>query len=342
LLSTLQNAIFLILLYSFIANYPSAEKIIFFSLVAQGCVLLPLAVAVPWSMILPLRLDLGNSGRMLAFSSASFLWMFCYTAIDSIDLVAIKTFLPISYVGTYNAAYRIMSYVWMIPQLTITLTGMLIIGFASKGRDDLIKLYATRYSRHGVFGVALITTVVIGMSREIFWVMLKPEYHSGLVPFIILMVSVSERSVDAFLSPIINAYLLLKKTSVVIIMMAVFNVAGDWLTLKLGMGIMGPAIVTACVFLINGLGLTWIAGRRVGSSLGSHMLFALYPILSIPVALVTGIGYRVTMLCALIGILIGLAKKFRVFDVSDMVLYEKIALPFFFKKGLFRFFHIMA
>jgi hypothetical protein len=105
---------------------------------------------------------------------------------------------------------------------------------------------------------------------------------------------------------------------------------------------MGPAMVTSCVFLINGLGFTWIAGRRVESNLGSHMIFAAYPILSIPVGLLMDVGYRAILLCALIGMLIGLARMFRVFEVSDMILYERIALPVFLRKAMFRFIHIMA
>jgi O-antigen/teichoic acid export membrane protein len=337
LISPVQSGFFLIFLYLIGGKHGATEQVILWSLVAQGCSILFLAAFAPWSEMWPPRFDLNKIKPTLTFASASFLWMFCYQVIDSIDLIAIKAFLPIESVGIYNAAYRIMSYVWMIPQLTITLTLNLVVGFASKGRDDLVRIYATRYVRQAVLGIALVTVLVIGLSREIFWLLLKPEYHPGLVPFTMLMVTVSLRSVNAFLSPIINAYLLLKQASVLIVTMSVFNILGDWTTLKLGMGLMGPAVVTACVFLIDGCGTTWIAGRRIGLRNISHLLFAVYPILAVPIARIPEPGYRLGCLLILIVGLLVVAKRLGTFAESDMVLYERIGLPSFVKNGLLRF-----
>jgi O-antigen/teichoic acid export membrane protein len=342
LISPVQSGFFLIFLYLIVGKHAATEQVIFWSLVAQGCGIFFLAASASWSEMWPPGFDLDQVKPTLAFASASFLWMFCYQVIDSIDLIAIKAFLPMASVGIYNAAYRIMSYVWMIPQLTITLTVNLVVGFASKGRDDLVRIYATRYVRQAVLGVALVTMLVIGLSREIFGLMLRPEYHSGLIPFTVLMVTVSLRSVNAFLSPIISAYLLLKQGSILIVAMSGFNILGDWITLKLGMGLMGPAVTTTCVFFIDALGVAWITGRRTGSRNISHLLFATYPVLTVPVALIPEIGYRLGCLFILVTTLFLLAKRLGTFVESDMVLYERIGLPLFVKNSLLRFLRAMG
>ncbi len=341
LITPIQSGIFLAFIICLIENGSHAEVIILISLITQGLALLIISIAAPWSKVLPMRIEFKKMPDMLKFASASLLWIISYTIIDSIDALMIKEYLKISQVGIYNASYRIMSYVWMLPQLTITLTLNLIVGFTSLGRDDLVRIYAERHARQGIFIVALITVIVIVSSKEIFSLFLNNEYSSGILPFAILMLSVSLRSVNAFLSPIINAYLLLRQASVVIVIMAVFNIVGDLITLKMGMGLIGPAIITSIVFFIDCVGTTWITFKRVGINNMNHILFALYPIFAIPVVMITSLSLRIGYVIVLVSIMFLIAKRLHVFSLRDMTLISSIQLPNYVRKGLYRFCQVM-
>jgi O-antigen/teichoic acid export membrane protein len=246
--------------------------------------------------------------------------------IANVDQIVIKMFMALSFVGIYNVAYRIHDYLMLVPMQSIALMFPLMTSLIVERQEESIAQYIKNYAPQIAFIWALLLSLFIIFSRELFLIF-GSDYLIASLPFSILLIGASFRIFALIESPILASYALIKEMVAISVIMGVINLGLDYWLIPL-MGISGAAVATTVAF-ISGITLrSFIVHRKLGMNDFRNYPWILPALVSFGGSfLISSLLWRVVLLLVVIACSFISARRSTVFNTDSLAVLDSIEMP---------------
>lgn len=282
-----------------------------------------------WGYFFPIEFNREYIKKIFFFSYPIIAGSVSSYIVNWIDIIVIKKYMDISQVGIYSLSYRGMSVLQTIIISTITLLNPLIIGFFVEKREDLIVKFIKKIIPQGLLLWAYFLSLMIFLSFYLIPKIFGQNFFGSIMPFSILMIGLTLNFLSCFYSPILTTYELIKQSMGVNVLMALINLAGDFVLVP-KIGINGAAVATSFSYSFGAIFSFYIANKRLQLKEWKQLLSVMPIFFSMFMLLFPNSVWVRTVV--FIGITIGtliFAKTFRVFSHDDVEMFKKINMPAF-------------
>jgi PST family polysaccharide transporter len=307
-----------------------------------GCNLLTDVLAI-WFLrrdILPACLPWQWMRRCFSYS-----WPVIFGGISSrvvmnVDQLVIRMFMALSFVGIYNIAYRIQTYLVMLPALSISLMFPLITSLVVYKEEDKIPKYINVYAPQITFFWALLLSVFVIFGHEILLIF-GPDYTAATFALAVLLVGMAFRIFNIIESPLLTSYSLVKQTVMVSVAISAINLGLDFLLIPL-IGLAGAAVATTIAFACGAVFSTFLVRKRLRMNIFRSFPWIFPVILSfVGFVFISGLVPRIAFLLVLLVFCLLIAKRSAVFNSDSLMLLDSIEMPAFLRKTIKRAYAIL-
>jgi len=246
--------------------------------------------------------------------------------LEWIDKFFIRVFMTSYEVGIYALASLVALQLLVVPQMLFNVIFPLIVSYRVAKKRQNIKIFVERIiPQISIFicGIALIGIASSGLLT----VFAGPEYRYSMMPFVILIAANAATAVKTLYLPVIMAFDYGKFVGIVNAIGAVVNIVLVYFMIKL-FGIIGVAIATLLAFSLT----AFLAGLFVSREFKIKTMHSLYWVFSVFVAaggwlVIQSYFIRIALFVAIIYISYLLIKKTGVFKKEDLEIFDRIDLP---------------
>ena len=283
-------------------------------------------IALLRRQLLPWKISRSWTKRCLLYSYPMLFGALSQYLVQYADVIIIRMFLPLSYVGLYSVGYMLQDYLLAVPMMSTALMFPLMTSLVVSGKQDSIAEYVAKLVPQIVVFWSLILTAVALFAREIFH-LFGPQYTEAVLPFTILIVGIAWRIFPIIDSPIMSSTGLIKEMVVLSIAMSAINVAGDFWLIPM-LGITGAAVATTTAFLVGATARSAVLWRKFGLN-----LFPAYgwltPVLVAVAAssLLSDPIHRFGVLLAIVSVILYMCRRRGVFHPDTVRVLELIDMP---------------
>ena len=253
-----------------------------------------------------------------------------------VDIGVIKKYLDISRVGFYFLAFKIVNFLTYFGAILGTVFLPMMVGFLSRGRKDLIKLYTKRIIPQITFlwGIALFFVFIF--SRPLIPVIFGKEFLPSILPFSILIIGSTARIFSHLHGTVLTTFELIKQITIINILMAGLNFGLDLLLVPL-IGIEGAAIAKCLAFLFGGISYLFLTNHYLGLKEYKQLLIPLPFIMFFIVNILSpGLIYLIGGTIILVILMFLIAKYLDLVRQEDKKILEAIDMPIFLRKGIYK------
>ena len=247
--------------------------------------------------------------------------------IDYIDIIVIKKYMRLSDVGVYSLSYQGFSALQAISMSLITILGPMLVTFLAEGREDLIKRFINRIIMQGSVFWSIFLSIIIFLGSVLIPFVFGRSFQGSVVPFSILMVGLGFNVLGCFYSPVLTAYELIRQSMVVNVIMALINLAGDFILVPY-MGIAGAALASSIAFSVSALCYVSISNKYL--SLNEwRQVFSMVPLITMLVVslLFKSLFIKGASLILILMLSYLIIKKTTIFQEEDVTIFEKVKMP---------------
>ncbi len=286
--------------------------------------------------ISPFRWSFPEAKRILRLSGFLYgaaIFAFIY---DQFDYLIINHYRPTEQLAYYTLAFRIYTFMTMLPMLSINLIYPIMISYRNFGREDLFQRYSSRTVTQMLF---FWTIGCIAFLVVLPWLipLLFGEIYRFSIPSLSLfcMAAIFQFTI-ACNSPIITSHERVDWSMKVNLIGTLIIAIGNLLLIP-SMGILGAALATLISYAFNSLAYSYLTTRLLnGEYKGYEMIMALF---SLPMVVVTIIQLpfviRMLTFCLELAGMIWWSYRKEVFDTADLFFLEHISLPRLLRKIIY-------
>jgi O-antigen/teichoic acid export membrane protein len=253
--------------------------------------------------------------------------------VEYIDVIVIKMFLPIAFVGIYSVAYRLQNYLILIPMLSITLMFPLMTSLLVTKREAAIEKYIRDYSPQIAFGWCILCITVLSFSRELFLIF-GSKYENAVMPFMVLLLGIYFRIFPIIESPILSSYGLIKEMVILSVATSLINLILDYVLVQ-RIGITGASIATTFAFIFTAVSRTLLVKRKLNIDNFRSYVWAVPVIVALAVNMgVLRLSVRAVMAFIIIALAVYVAKRKKLFTSESLNLIDQIKMPQIIRLGI--------
>lgn len=245
------------------ATSPSAIALTW---LAVGCIFAVVFAKAVWRVgIWPVTTDRQLFRRMAAFSLPLIAFAVSQYVIQAVDVVILGAYRPAADVGLYAIAYNGYGVLQQLATTATIVLSPLFVSLRMGSREHLIGRFYDCTVPQVVFLSAIgagLVAPLIGVGVRIVF---GEAYQAAYQPLVILLLSWVLFAAASFVAPILVLHERARSIGAINAVAAVINVVGDWLLIGVfGVGIVGPAIVTAATLGIITIGYFHVAADCIG------------------------------------------------------------------------------
>jgi len=252
--------------------------------------------------------------------------------IGNVDQIMIGVFMPVAFVGIYNIAYRIQSYIFGLPNISRSLMFPIMTSLIVTGQTDKISRYVKNYVPQLVFLWSLVLSLFMVFGKELMLIFGR-DYEAAFLPFSILLAASSLRIFYVIESPILSSHGLTKELAGMAIATALINLGLDYLMIPI-MGISGAALATSISLIAVVIMRSLIVKWRTGINDFPHYFWAFPSVLSLGAIFMNGLLLRAALLLAIVILSFAVAKKSAIFNSESLAILETIDMPVFIRRAV--------
>jgi O-antigen/teichoic acid export membrane protein len=278
--------------------------------------------------IFPFHFSFSEAKRILRFSGFLYgaaIFSFIY---EQFDFLVINHYRPAEQLAYYSLAYRLYTFITMLPMLSTNLIYPIMISYRNLGHQDLFQKYSSRtipqlffFWTIGCIAILLVMPLAIPL-------LFGAAYRLSIPCFSIFCLSAILQFTIAFHSPIITSHERVDWSMKVNLIGTIIIAIGNLLLIP-PMGIFGASLATLISYGFNSIAYAYLTKRIVGGNYkGYEIIMVLF---SVPVATVTiiEIPFALRMLTFAV-VLMGMlwwSYRHRLFDKADLFFLEGLSLP---------------
>ncbi len=252
--------------------------------------------------------------------------------VNWIDIIVIKMYLTVFFVGVYSVAYGIYNYLMTIPLLGINLVSLMLTSFLVREREDLIIRYVKRFIPQIIFFWSFFVSLIIVFSEPIFGIWAGKKYELAIFPFIILAIGLVYRGITCAYTPIYSVYLMPRRYHATNIFIALLNLIGDFVLIP-RYGMMGAAVSTTGAFFISSLMFLIMANHKLKIVNFSPIFYSIPSVACLIISLsIDNLITRLFFFGLIFLISIIMARRYQLFKKEELTMLEPVKMPLILKR----------
>jgi O-antigen/teichoic acid export membrane protein len=237
---------------------PAAIALIWLAL--GGLFMVALATRVWRVGIWPAAIDVQLLRRMVAFSLPMIAFAASQYVIQAVDVVILGAYRPSRDVGLYAIAYQGYGALQQVATTATIVLSPLFISLRVASQERVIEPFYDRIVPQVLFLTAIGAGLAAPLLRVIVPLVFGHPFAPAARPLAILLLAWALYAAASFVAPILVLHERSRAMGAISSVAAVTNVTGDWLLVGVfGVGIVGPAIVTAASLVVIAVGYFYVA-----------------------------------------------------------------------------------
>jgi O-antigen/teichoic acid export membrane protein len=330
------NIFFLLVVFSMSIGFIRTDiYLLILASIVGNLLVVSLSLTFLWKDFFPTSFSFQRMKRQFSYSFPMIFGGASQYIVEYIDVIVIKMFLPIAFVGIYSVAYRLQNYLILIPMLSITLMFPLMTSLVVKKREEAIDKYIQDYAPQIAFCWCILCIIVLCFSREVFLIF-GSKYKNAVIPFMVLLLGIYFRIFPIIESPILSSYGLIKEMVILSLGTSIINLILDYLLVQ-RVGITGASIATTIAFIFTAISRTLLVKHKLHIDNFKSYLWAIPVIVALACNLgVLRLSIRAVMAFIIIALAIHVAKKKKVFTSESLKLIDQINMPQIIRVGIKR------
>lgn len=297
---------------------------------AAGCMLAMALATTVWRVGLwPATIDIPLLRRMIAFSLPMIAFAVSQYVIQAVDIVILGAYRPSRDVGLYAIAYQGYGSLQQLATTATIVLSPLFISLKVASREGLIDHFYERMVPQVLFLTAIAAGLAAPLLRVVVPLVFGRPFGPAAMPLAILLLAWTLYAGASFVAPILVLHERSRVIGAVSTVAAIVNVTGDWLLVGVfGVGIVGPAIVTAVSVAVIAVGYFYAAADCLGLCRALPVAMLAPATAGVALALIFGGGLGVAV--GVCGTLTAATIVFfwkRPFAAEDIELVGKLDIP---------------
>ena len=323
----LLSAIGLLIILTVAAFPKNIFAVIAVYVLSISCVAFVFAGLIERKHFLPVEFNKEIIKKIFCFSYPIIFGSASASVVNWIDVIVIKKYMNISDVGVYTLSYQGMMVLQGISMSLIAVLGPIMVTFLVEDRQDLIVKFVKRIIPQGVLLWCLFLSLTIFLSPYLIPLIFGNSFSGSVLPFSILMLGLGFNCLACFCSPLLTAYELIKQSMAVNVLLALVNLAGDFLLVP-KLGINGAAVATSFSFSLAAILYLVIINRRLKLH-EWRQIFSATPIFVTVLAFLLFDNFWVKSSGLIFVLIISmiLAKRLAIFRKDDFTMFSKVEIP---------------
>ncbi len=322
----------IVLIVAGVSGSPAAIALIW---LAVGCMFTVALATTVWTVgIWPATIDVPLLRQMVAFSLPMIAFAVSQYVIQAVDVVILGAYRPSRDVGLYAIAYQGYGSLQQLATTATIVLSPLFISLRVASREGLIDRFYERLVPQVLFLTAMAAGLAAPLLRVIVPLVFGRPFGPAARPLAILLLAWTLYAASSFVAPILVLHERSRVIGAVNTVAAIVNVTGDWLLVGVfGVGIVGPAIVTAASVAVIAVGYFYAAADCLDLPRMLPIAMVAPAAAGVAVALVfdgglaVAVGVAATLGTAAIAFLLK-----RPFGAADVELIGKLDIPGPFKR----------
>jgi len=288
------------------------------------------------SIFFPIEIDKTILKRILIFSYPLIFAVVAGYIINWADLFFIRKYFTLTDVGFYSLALKFITTLQYAGLILNTIFFPMLISFLASNRKDLIVRYVKRIIPQISFLWLIGIFLVFTFSSFLIPLIFGAPFKASILPINILLIGYFVSVFSVLYSPVLVAFELIKRATAVSIIMAVLNLILN-LSLIPKIGIIGAAIAKSLVYALGGICFFFLTNHYLKLKEYKQILLIIPPVIFfIVVLLLPGIYFFLISALLLFITMLLIAKKINLFSPEDKIIFEKIDMPEFVKKWIYK------
>jgi len=284
----------------------------------------------------PIEIDKTVLKRILIFSYPLIFGVVAGYIINWADIFFVKKYLTIADVGYYSLALKFittLNYTSLV--LNVVFLPMLV-SFLASNRKDLIVRYVKRIIPQISFLWLIGSFLVFTFSPFLIPLIFGVQFKVSILPVSILLIGYAITVFSVLYSPVLVAFELIKRGVVVNVSMAIFNLLLVIFFIP-RFGMAGAAVSKSLAYALGGLCYFFLTNHYLKLKEYKQILLIIPPVIFfIVVLLLPGIYFFLISALLLFITMLLIAKKINLFSPEDKIIFEKIDMPEFVKKWIYK------
>ena len=284
---------------------------------------------IKFSYLFPFIIDNNLLKQILIFCLPLLFSSWSSYVVNWVDTYVIKYFMTLEDVGYYQASYKIFNTLKsFLSAGIVTILTPIIITMNVKGQYEKIKnIYLKRVIPQISFFNMVIISLIIIFSDIFFLIIYGQEFTPSIIPFKILITSLSFTIIARSYSPIISAFNMTKMILYLGIFSGIVNLVGDIIMVP-AFGINGASITSFVVFTISPIFYLYFINKKFKIR---RNLSLLYPIITTLILLISIIFHNIFIRITISSIILlssfVFSRSFNLFLKEDIDITKNIKIP---------------
>jgi O-antigen/teichoic acid export membrane protein len=289
--------------------------------------------------IFPFKWSFYEVKRILRFSGFLYgaaIFTFIY---DQFHYFIINHFRPTDQLAYYSLAYRIYTFIVMLPLLSVNLIYPIMISYRNLGREDLFQRYSSRILTQMLFFWTMGCIAILLISPWLIPTLFGTVYSYSIPPLSLFCLAAIFQFTIACNSPIIISHERVDWSMKVGLIGTIIIATGNLLLIP-PIGIMGAALATLISYIFNSLAYSYLTALLIKERFkGYELVMALFCLpMVLAILLQIPFGIRVVIFVLQMGGMIGWSYKCGVFNTADLFFLDHISIPEIVRKTIFTVF----
>ena len=293
-------------------------------------------------IFLPVEIDSFALKRILNFSYPLIFGIMAGYAATWLDLAIIKRHLDLSQVGLYALAFKLANFSQYIGGILNVVLAPIIVGFLAAGNPELIIRYIRRIIPQLMFLWLIIVFFIFILGRPLLPVLFGQSFGGSVLPFSILILAYLMNILVILYNPVFTAYEMVKRGTILNVFIAAFGLGLAFVLIP-RMGINGAAWAKVFAFSFSGAAYLFLGNRRLKiTDFRPFSIFLPLIFLFIAVYFLPGPAGVILGVSAFLISGFAVAKIIDLFRPEDKAIFDKIDMPVFARRFLYKIIDVLS
>ena len=284
----------------------------------------------------PVEIDGFTLKRILNFSYPLIFGIMAGYASTWLDVAIVKHNLDFNQVGLYALAFKLANFSQYIGSILNVVLGPIIIGFLALGNQELIIRYIRRIVPQLMFLWLIMVFFIFVLGRPLLPVLFGRSFGDSVLPFSILILGYFMNILVVLYNPVFTAYEMVKRETILNVLMAAFGLGLAFVFIP-AFGINGAAWAKVFAFSFGGAAFLFFGNRRLNIvDFRPFLIFLPLAFLFAAVYFLPGLAGAISGVSAFLISGFAVAKIIDLFRPEDKAIFEKIDMPVFVRRFLYK------
>lgn len=289
--------------------------------------------------LFPFKWSFPEAKRILRFSGFLYggaIFTFIY---DQFDYLIINHYRPAEQLAYYSLAYRIYTFVTMLPMLSVNLIYPIMISYRNLGRVDLFQRYSSRNITQMLFFWTVGCMTFLLFSPFLIPLLFGTVYESSIPSLSLFCLAAIFQFTIACHSPILISHERVDWSMKVGLTGTIIIAIGNLLLIP-SMGILGAALSTLISYGFNSIAYSYLTSLLLKIRYKGYELFM--ALFCFPMVMVTllqlSFVVRVLIFGMEIAVMLWWSYRSSVFHTADLFFLDQMSMPGFVRKIIYTIF----